>query len=674
MSFFSKNESASQASPSPQTAGSGQLSDLKLKIDNTDLPPSVAKQISSEMDRLEKTDPIAAEFSIGINYIETLLSLPWFKETKDNLDLQRAEAVMASHHYGLDLVKERILEFLAAKTLRNQQKSRLLIVDDEQIARENMEHFFTGLGYSVCTAVNGLDALQQVEENEQFDIMITDLKMDQMDGLTLIEKIAKISPETNMVMVTGYATVSNAVDAMRKGATHYLSKPVKLEELKETVESLMQKQKRLQISQGPVLCFAGPPGTGKTSIGQSIATSLGREFIRLSMAGLRDEAEIRGHRRTYVGSMTGRIISEIKRVGVNNPCFMLDELDKIGQDFRGDPAAVLLEVLDPEQNSSFTDQYLDMPFDLSGVLFIATANDISRLPGPLLDRLEIIDFLSYSFQEKQVIARKYLLPKQFKENGLTDIQPQITDDALREVIVEYTRESGLRGLNRELGTICRKLALQALQNEGKNLPVVDTDSIVKLLGPRKYRQEAAEGEDKVGVITSLVWTQFGGNIMFIEALAMPGNTNLLLTGSLGEVLRESAQTALSYIRSNAESLGIAADFYDKTDIHIHLPAGAVSKDGPSAGVAIALALVSLFTGRPIHRNVSITGEMTLTGQVLPIGGVREKILAAVRTGCVKAVLPAQNEEDVSILDDDVTGNLEIVYMESIDQALPHLLV
>ena len=674
MSFFSKNEPASQASPPPQTAGSGQLSELKLKIDDTDLPPSVAKQISSEVDRLEKTDPIAAEFSIAINYIETLLSLPWFKETKDNLDLQRAEAIMASHHYGLDLVKERILEFLAAKTLRKQQKSRLLIVDDEQIARENMEHFFTGLGYSVCTAVNGLDALQQVEENEQFDVMITDLKMDQMDGLTLIEKIAKISPDTNMVMVTGYATVSNAVDAMRKGATHYLSKPVKLDELKETVESLMQKQKRLQVSQGPVLCFSGPPGTGKTSIGQSIATSLGREFIRLSMAGLRDEAEIRGHRRTYVGAMTGRIISEINRVGVNNPCFMLDELDKIGHDFRGDPAAVLLEVLDPEQNSTFTDQYLDLPFDLSGVLFIATANDISKLPGPLLDRLEIIDFQSYSFQEKLVIARKYLLPKQLKENGLTDLQPEISDDALREVIVEYTRESGLRGLSRELGTICRKLALRILQNEKKELPVVDKDSIVQLLGPRKYRQEAAEGENKIGVITSLVWTQFGGNIMFIEALAMPGNTNLLLTGSLGEVLRESAQTALSYIRSNAESLGIATDFYDKTDIHIHLPAGAVSKDGPSAGVAIALALISLFTGRPVHRNVSITGEMTLTGQVLPIGGVREKLLVAVRTGCVKAVLPAQNADDVSVLDDDVIGGLEIVYMESVDQAIPHLLV
>jgi ATP-dependent Lon protease len=673
MSFFSKKEHPSKTVPPSQTAGYSQLFELKAKIKNTDLPPSVAKQISSELDRLEKTDSIAAEFSIGISYIETILSLPWFKETKDNLDLNRAQAVMASHHYGLDPVKERILEFLAAKTLRSMAKSRLLIVDDEEVARENMQHFFTSLGHTVYTAVNGLDALQQVKENEQFDVMITDLKMDQMDGLALIDKISKISPDTSMIMVTGYATVSNAVDAIRKGATHYLSKPVKLNELKETVEDLLQKQKRLQVSQGPILCFAGPPGTGKTSIGQSIATSLGREFIRLSMAGLRDEAEIRGHRRTYVGAMPGRIISEINRVGVSNPCFMLDELDKIGQDFRGDPAAVLLEVLDPEQNKAFLDNYLDLPFDLSGVLFIATANDIGKLPGPLLDRLEIINFTSYSSQEKQIIAKKYLLPKQRKENGLTDISLKVTDEALREVIIAYTRESGIRGLSRQLGTICRKLALKVLQNEkGKILPAIDKDSVVHLLGPRKYRQEAAEGEDKIGVITSLVWTQFGGSIMFIEALAMPGNTTLLLTGSLGEVLRESAQTALSYIRSNADSLGIATDFYEKTDIHIHLPAGAVSKDGPSAGVAIALALISLLTGCPIRRNVSITGEITLTGQILPIGGVREKLLAAVRTGCVKAVLPAKNKEDVSVLDDDVSDNLEIIYIENIEQAIPHL--
>jgi len=675
MSFFSKKEAEPKQSGSVETLYSRQLSDLKARATSTDLPPYVAKQVTGELDRLEKTDPVAAEFSIGINYIELLLSLPWFKETKDNLDLARAETIMATHHYGLEAVKERVLEFLAAKTLKKLEKSRILIVDDEQVARDNMQHFFKGLGHTIQVAGNGVEALEQIEGSDHFDVMITDLKMDKMDGLTLIEKVAKLSPETNVIMVTGYATVSNAVDAMRKGATHYLSKPVQLDELKSTVDEILHKQKRLQVSQGPVLCFSGPPGTGKTSIGQSVATSLGREFIRLSMAGLRDEAEIRGHRRTYVGAMPGRIISEIKRVGVTNPCFMLDEIDKIGKDFRGDPASVLLEVLDPEQNRNFIDHYLDIPFDLSGVLFIATANDISKLPGPLLDRLEVIEFSSYSFQEKQVIARKYLLPKQLSAHGLTDINPQITDDALGKLIIDYTRESGVRGLNRQVSTLCRKLALQYLKNDGKkSLPIVDEDAITSLLGPRKYRQEAAEGEDKVGVVTSLVWTQFGGQIMFIEALAMRGSTNLILTGSLGEVLRESAQTALSYIRSHAEDLGIAADFYDHSDIHIHLPAGAVSKDGPSAGVAIAIALISLLTDRLIHRNVSVTGEMTLTGQVLPVGGIREKILAGVRTGCTKVVLPSQNQEDVDSLTEDVVGHLELVYVDTLDQAIPHMLV
>ena len=674
MSFFSKNEAPPKTSGQTETISSQQITDLKARAADTDLPPYVAKQVTTELDRLEKTDPIAAEFSIGINYIELLLSLPWFKETKDNLDLARAEAIMSQHHYGLEAVKERVLEFLATKTLKRQEKARILVVDDEQVARTNMLHYFKSLGHTTEGAADGFEALKLVENSDHFDVMITDLKMDKMDGLTLIEKIGKESPETDVIMVTGYATVANAVDALRKGATHYLAKPVQLDELKKTVNDILHKQKKLQVSQGPVLCFSGPPGTGKTSIGQSVATSLGREFIRLSMAGLRDEAEIRGHRRTYVGAMPGRIISEIKRVGVINPCFMLDEIDKIGQDFRGDPASVLLEVLDPEQNKNFVDHYLDIPYDLSGILFIATANDISRLPGPLLDRLEVIEFSSYSFQEKQVIARKYLLPKQLTAHGLAEIKPEITDAALGKLIVEYTRESGVRGLNREIGTICRKLALQVLKNDSKEkLPIIDEDAITPLLGPRKYRQEAAEGKDKVGVVTSLVWTQFGGEIMFIEALAMPGSTNLILTGSLGEVLRESAQTALSYIRSNAEKLGIAPDFYDHSDIHIHLPAGAVSKDGPSAGVAIAIALISLLTNRPVHRNVSITGEMTLTGQVLPVGGVREKLLAGVRTGCVKVVLPAKNEEDVRSFGEDVIGKLELVYVDTLDEAIPHML-
>lgn len=673
MSFFSKNDSSPTSAASEETSGSRQLDELKTRVADTDLPLYVARQVSTEMERLLKIDPIVAEFSIGINYIELLLSLPWFQETKDKLDLKRAETIMASHHHGLEAVKTRILEYLAAKSLKIQQKSRILIVDDEEVARNNLKRYFSNLGHTVQVASNGVEALQQVEESNHFDVLITDLKMDKMDGITLIDKISKASPETSVIMVTGYATVANAVDAMRKGATHYLSKPIQLDKLKETVEELLQKQKKLQISQGPVLCFAGPPGTGKTSIGQSVATSLGREFIRVSMAGLRDEAEIRGHRRTYVGAMPGRIISEIKRAGVRNPCIMLDEIDKIGQDFRGDPASVLLEVLDPEQNGSFSDHFLDIPFDLSSVLFIATANDISKLPGPLLDRLEIIDFPSYSLQEKLVISQKYLLPKQVAANGLGEINPQITDKAFEKLIVEYTRESGVRGLSREIGNICRKLALQVLQNDLKSLPDIDESTITSLLGPHRYRQEAADGEDRTGVVTSLVWTQFGGGIMFIEALKMRGNTNLILTGSLGEVLRESAQTALSYIRSNTERLGIADDFFDHSDIHIHLPAGAVAKDGPSAGMAIAIALISLLTDCPAHRTVSLTGEMTLTGQILPVGGIREKLLAAVRAGCMKVVLPAKNQEDVASFSNDVIGHLKLVYVDTLDEAIPHLL-
>ena len=671
--FFNK-KSPPEEVKTPAQSHVSQVVELRQKIIKTDLPQNVSSQIENELDRLEKTDPIAAEFSIGLNYIELLLSLPWFSSTTDNLDLSRAESILNKHHYGLDRVKERVLEFLAAKTLRSQEKARILIVDDEEVARKNVQYFFSNKGYLVHAAANGSQAIEKVKQGPSFDILITDLKMDKMDGLTLIDHVTKISPATHIIMVTGYATVSTAVDALRKGATHYLSKPVQLDELKQTVEEILQKKQKASLSRGPVLCFTGPPGTGKTSIGQAVAASLGRQFVRLSMAGLRDEAEIRGHRRTYAGAMPGRVINEIKRVKTMTPCFMLDEIDKIGQDFRGDPASVLLEVLDPEQNSTFIDHYLEIPFDLSGVMFIATANDMDRLPGPLLDRLEVIPFPGYSLQEKHVIAKRYLLPRQLAENGLSDKNADFTDKGLEKLIVDYTRESGVRGLNREIANICRKLALLCLKNKGESpLPQVDEDMISYLLGPRKYRKEAAEGEDRIGVVTSLVWTQFGGDIMFIEALKMPGGKNLILTGSLGDVLQESAQTALSYIRSNADRLGVAEDFFDHSDIHIHLPAGAVSKDGPSAGVAIAIALISLLTERLVRRNVAITGEMTLTGEILAVGGVREKILAASSAGVTKVLLPAKNKEDVEVLSSDVTGHLEIILVGAVEELIKHVL-
>jgi ATP-dependent Lon protease len=673
MIFFKKKEDVLSSVSS--SAQSRQLSDLSRKIAQTELPGHVRLQAANELEKLEKTDPLAAEYAIGLHYLEILLALPWCFSTQDNLDFKRAEAILSKHHFGLEHVKERVLEFLAAKTLRSQQKARILIVDDEEIARNNLRYFFAKDGYTVQTAGNGREAVSRFENGGNFDVVITDLKMDEMDGIMLLERVSKISPDTNVILVTGYATVSTAVDALRKGATHYLSKPVKLDELRGVVREVLRKQQRLHMGKGPVLCFAGPPGTGKTSIGQSVAMALGRIFVRASMAGLRDEAEIRGHRRTYVGAMPGRIISEINRVKVNNPCFMLDEIDKVGQDFRGDPASILLEVLDPEQNAHFTDHYLEIPFDLSSVMFIATANDAGKLPGPLLDRLEVIEFSSYSGQEKLIIAKQYLVPKQLGENGLTDLPIEFADDALKKVIEDYTRESGVRGLDREIGNICRKIARIILVNkDAHQIGSVDGKMVTALLGARKYRRDAAEGNNMVGVVTSLVWTPFGGEIMFVEALKMRGRNKLILTGSLGDVLQESAQTALSYIRSNAAMYGIAEDFFDYMDIHIHLPAGAIAKDGPSAGAAIAIAIISLLTGRPARRDVAVSGEMTLTGQLLPVGGIREKVIAAARGGVTMVLLPARNDEEVATLADDIKNSLQLQLAGSVPEMIESILL
>jgi ATP-dependent Lon protease len=407
-----------------------------------------------------------------------------------------------------------------------------------------------------------------------------------------------------------------------------------------------------------------------------VAKAIGREFIRISMGGLKDEAELRGHRRTYVGAMPGRIVNEIKRCGVMNPCIMLDEIDKIGQDFRGDPASVLLEVLDPEQNTHFIDHYLEVPLDLSRIMFITTANEPEKLPQPLLDRMEILEFSGYSVKEKTIIAQNHLIPEQLSENGLLDADPRFSDDVVELIINKYTQEAGIRGLNREIGKICRKLARIALQKQSKNSPVeltVNEADIVSFLGPPKFRREAAAGADTVGVVTALVWTKYGGEIMFVETRMMPGKSELILTGSMGDVLQESAQTALSYIRSNTENLQIESDFFERLDLHIHLPAGAVSKDGPSAGAAICLALISLLTGRPVRRTVAITGELSLTGQILPVGGIREKFLAAARAGVTKMLIPDANIEEVQHLPEDTKHQLVIVPISQLDETIEHLL-
>ncbi len=670
MLFSRKTEKTEAEIPQPDS----DLAELRKAVADAKLPESVSAVAVKELDRLEKTDPSIPEYTIGYNYIEFLISLPWQRFSDDNPDIRRAEEILASRHYGLKPVKERILEYLAVRTLCSHLSFQVLVADDEAIARDNLAHILKKEGYQVSTAANGLEALNMVQSHA-FDLILTDLKMEKMDGSQLLAAAKKIAPDTAIIMITGFATVDSAVDALKKGATHYLPKPVNLDELRAVVRQTLEKKKHLSMTRSPVLCFAGPPGTGKTSVGKAVAEALGRKFVRISLAGLRDEADLRGHRRTYVGAMCGRILSDMKRVGVKNPVFMLDEIDKIGQDFRGDPASVLLEILDPEQNSHFTDHYLDIPFDLSGVMFIATANVTERLPGPLLDRLEVIHFPGYTENEKKEISRRYIIPRQLKEHGFSKITVEFSDNAVSKIIQDYTREAGLRNLEREIATVCRKLARICVQTPDASASVsVDEALVEKLLGPRKYSHEIAESKNQVGVITGLVWTEFGGEILFVESTIMNGNRQLILTGSLGDVLRESAQTALSYIRSRAQDLGIDPDFFNGRDIHIHIPSGAIPKDGPSAGVTIALSLISLLTGRPARREVALTGELTLNGRILPVSGIREKLLAAHRAGIKTVVFPQRNAVDVNSLEPDVREGIEVILAEDIVPLIDLVLV
>lgn len=650
------------------------LSNVRRRIEKTDLPSHAADAAVRELEKLEKTDQAVAEFSVGINYIELLLDLPWRVNSSGNFDLHRARKILDSRHSGLAQVKQRILEFLASKTLRGNVQSHILIVDDEEIARNNMQHVLSKDGYHCLTASNGLEALEKFDDND-IDLVVTDLKMERMDGIELLSHVNRLYPDTQVIMVTGFATVSSAVEALKKGAAHYLGKPVNLDELRKTVKEVLERKLSSEIGRGPILCFSGPPGTGKTSVGKAIAESLNRSFIRVSVAGLRDEAELRGHRRTYVGAMPGRVLAEIKRAGVNNPVFMLDELDKIGQDFRGDPASVLLEVLDPEQNNKYVDHYLDVPFDLSDIMFMATANDLSKLPGPLLDRMEIVEFTGYTEKEKQDIAQQFIIPRQLKAAGLHRANITFTNDAVSNIINNYTRESGLRNLEREIANVCRKIALLKLDSE-KNSQITTVDSVatVSFLGPRKFYREMAEEKDKVGITTGLVWSETGGEIISIETVIMQGNGGLTMTGSLGEILQESAQTALSLIRSRADEFNISPDVFQNHDIHIHIPAGSISKDGTSAGITIFAALLSLLTRRLARRSVAMTGEMTLSGRVLPISGIREKLLAAQRAGITRVIIPDANRGEIEALPVDVSAGIEMCMVKEIDEIIDLVLL
>jgi ATP-dependent Lon protease len=523
-----------------------EISQYRRKVRKAKMPAEAAEEAERQVSRLERMHPDAAETATIRNYLDWMVSLPWSKSTKDNLDLKKAEAILNADHYGLEKIKERIIEHLAVRKLKKDSK-------------------------------------------------------------------------------------------------------------------------------GPILCFVGPPGVGKTSLGKSIAHALGRKFVRMSLGGVHDEAEIRGHRRTYVGAMPGRVVQSIHQAGSNNPVFMLDEVDKIGSDFRGDPSSALLEVLDPEQNHAFRDNYLGVPFDLSNVMFVTTANMLDPIQPAFRDRMEIIQLSGYTEQEKLEISKRHLIPKQVAEHGLTKDQVQFTDDGVRTIINLYTQEAGLRNLEREIASVCRKVARQVASGEQK-IRKIHTDNLDQFLGRPKVFQDELLKRDQIGVATGLAWTPVGGDILFVEATAMKGKGTLTLTGQLGDVMKESAHAALSYSRTHASEFGIHESYFAKNDIHVHVPEGAIPKDGPSAGVTIATAMLSLLIGKAVHRKIAMTGEITLRGEVLPVGGIKEKVLAAHRAKIRTVIIPALNKRDLEDINEDIRKEMKFILADDIKDVFKHALI
>ncbi|MDX1577562.1 MAG: endopeptidase La [Gemmatimonadota bacterium] len=574
---------------------SQEIEDLRERIEALDLPEEARQEVDRELRRLERIPRESAEAQVVRTYLETVADLPWSETTDERLDIKAAEEVLERDHYGLQDVKDRVLDFLAVRKLQEEAKER---EEEDEDARAEAE--------AVETVEGPASSGETDSEPQEAEEPGGDLEDD---------------------------TPGHADD--RTGQT---------------------------------LLFVGPPGVGKTSIARSIAEAMGRKYVRVSLGGARDEADIRGHRRTYVGAMAGRIIEGLKRAGTKNPVFLLDEIDKLGVSFQGDPSAALMEVLDPAQNDAFVDHYLGVPFDLSQVLFIATANVFQQIPGPLRDRMEAIEFRGYTEAEKLEIAKRFLLPRQTRQNGLVPEQLEVTDDAIRKIVSSYTREAGVRNLERELGAVCRKSARKVASGDAE-VVTVDEDDLRELLGQPKVHPEKKMEEDTVGVATGMFYTPAGGDIMLVETSVMKGKEGLVLTGQLGDVMKESAQAALTFARSHASELSLVEERLREHEVHVHVPAGAVPKEGPSAGIAMAVALVSALGDHPVRHDVAMTGEITLTGRVLPIGGVKEKVLGACRAGIHRIILPAENEGDLEDLPDEVCGELDFHLVENLHEAL-----
>jgi ATP-dependent Lon protease len=592
----------------------GDVDELRDKLIKLQLPPTVRKEVDREMSRLKRAGREGMEAQVIRTYLETIAELPWNERSVESLSIPEAARILEQDHYALGDVKDRVLEFLAVRQLRQ-----------AAIAARKAEAAEPGDGAAADGESSGgpVPAAQATLVGDPSDAAVP---------TPTVAAAAPADPDAD---------------------------PADPEDLPGNADDKGAK--------GPILLFVGPPGVGKTSVAKSIARAMGREYVRVSLGGVRDEADIRGHRRTYVGAMPGRIIQGMKQAGTKNPVFLLDEVDKLGVSFQGDPAAALLEVLDPAQNDTFTDHYLGVPFDLSEVLFIATANFIQNIPGPLLDRMEVVQFAGYTEQEKLIIARRFLVPRQVAENGLTPEQLIVTDAAIAETITSYTREAGVRQLEREMGRLARKVARRIAAGEIQSTEL-GAPAVRELLGRPKVHPERAAGADAVGVATGMYYTPTGGDIMFVEAQTMRGKGELTLTGQLGDVMKESARAAWSYARSHALSLGIKDERFDR-DIHIHVPAGAIPKDGPSAGVTMATALVSALSERPARHDIAMTGEVTLSGRVLPIGGVKEKVLGAVRAGIRTVLVPKDNEADLEDLPRDVRDELEIYLAEDLGEVL-----